>query len=356
MNKKTVLITGGAGFVGSNLAIKFKTKYPKEKIICLDNLKRRGSELNVPRLKEQGIEFIHGDIRNEEDFEGLKNIDIIIECSAEPSVLAGLDGSPKYVLNTNLQGTLNCLEVARKNNAKFIFLSTSRVYPYKYLNNANIIEKKTRFEFSNQQKIQGLSKKGISEEFPLNDVRSIYGSTKLASELFLLEYIEAFKIKGVINRFGCIAGPWQMGKIDQGVMTLWIIRHILKKNLSYLGYGGKGKQVRDFIHIDDVFEIIDKQLKNFSKVNGQTFNIGGGLKTSVSLQELTKICERVTGNKINIESDPETRPADLKIFICDNTKISKLLNWKPKKSIEDIVQETYNWIEENKSLLVNIIG
>ncbi|HEX9804323.1 MAG TPA: NAD-dependent epimerase/dehydratase family protein, partial [Candidatus Dojkabacteria bacterium] len=312
--------------------------------------------LNIPRLKEKGIEFVHGDIRNKEDLE-IPGIDLVIECSAEPSVLAGLDGSVEYVLNTNLFGTLNCLEQARKSKADFVFLSTSRIYPYEPLNDAQINEEETRFAFSDEQKVGGLSSKGVSEEFPLYGPRSIYGSTKLASELFITEYIESFGMKGIINRFGCIAGPWQMGKVDQGVMALWVSRHIFKKNLSYIGFEGKGKQVRDFIHIDDVFDILDVQINNLNeKGNGEIFNIGGGVDVSVSLQELTKICEKVSGNKIEITSDPKDRPADLKIYVSDNSKLLNTYNWKPKKTIRDIVQDTHDWILEHKDLLVNILN
>ena len=111
-----ILITGGAGFIGANLALNLKRDYPDYEIICLDNLKRRGSELNVPRLIARNINFIHGDIRNKSDIENIK-FDLLLECSAEPSVLAGYGGSPSYLLETNLIGTLNCLEEVRKNNA-----------------------------------------------------------------------------------------------------------------------------------------------------------------------------------------------------------------------------------------------
>jgi dTDP-D-glucose 4,6-dehydratase len=121
MDYKTILITGGAGFVGSNLALLFKAKYPKTKLIVLDNLKRRGSELNILRLKDQGIVFVHGDIRNPEDCELNEKIDLLLECSAEPSVLAGFNESPRYVINTNLAGTVNCLELARKHKADIVF-------------------------------------------------------------------------------------------------------------------------------------------------------------------------------------------------------------------------------------------
>ena len=132
-----IIITGGAGFVGSALAIALKTNYPSYQVLCLDNLKRRGSELSLSRLKAAGVDFVHGDIRNKEDFDSLPAVDTVIEASAEPSVLAGLDGTPDYLMNTNLFGTVNCLNYALKHKAQFIFLSTSRVYPIKTLEGLN---------------------------------------------------------------------------------------------------------------------------------------------------------------------------------------------------------------------------
>ena len=140
-----LLITGGAGFVGASLAISLKQNYPQYQIFALDNLKRRGSELSLSRLKAAGIEFLHGDIRNKEDFDALPAVDTVIEASAEPSVLAGLDGTPDYLINTNLFGTVNCLNYALKHRANFIFLSTSRVYPIKTIETLNFEEADTRF-------------------------------------------------------------------------------------------------------------------------------------------------------------------------------------------------------------------
>ncbi|MCG8701842.1 MAG: NAD-dependent epimerase/dehydratase family protein, partial [Bacteroidales bacterium] len=127
--KKTILITGGCGFVGSNLAIQLKIHNPGYHIICFDNLKRRGSELNIERLKNTQIEFIHGDIRNKPDLDQVTHTDVIIDAAAEPSVLAGINSSTDYVVQTNLMGTINTLDLAKKHQADVIFLSTSRVYP-----------------------------------------------------------------------------------------------------------------------------------------------------------------------------------------------------------------------------------
>ncbi len=352
-----ILITGGCGFVGSSLAIGIKNRYSSYQILCLDNLKRRGSELNIERLRVAGISFVHGDIRNVEDFESIgTDVNVIIEASAEPSVMAGMDGTPGYLINTNLNGTINCLYFAVKCKAKFIFLSTSRVYPIENIEGLLFEEKETRFSLSKNQTQPGVSEKGIAEKFSIEGYRSLYGATKLASELMIHEFNQFYKLETVINRCGVLTGPWQMGKVDQGVMVLWVARHFWKRNLSYIGYGGKGKQIRDILHVDDLLELVNYQLHHFDKVNGQVLNVGGGEEISVSLQELTTICEKVTGNKIEIAEVPENRAADIRIYITDNTKVTELTGWKPKLKVEEIVMDIYLWLKANESQLIHILN
>jgi len=353
--RNSILITGGCGFVGSNLAVKFKQKYPELKIICFDNLKRRGSELNLNRLKQNDIEFIHGDIRNIEDLDFNHQLDLIIDCCAEPSVLAGINENPNYLINTNLNGTVNCLNLALKNKAKFVFLSTSRVYPINNIDKIEFEEDETRFSIANNQTLAGITEKGISESFPLDGYRSLYGATKLASELLISEYQNLLGLQTVINRCGVITGPYQMGKVDQGVVVLWMAKHFFNQPLKYFGYGGTGKQVRDILHIEDLFKLIDLQLNNFEKVNGKMYNVGGGNYSSVSLVELTELCAEITGNKINVGSVTETRTADIRIYITDNSKIEDELNWKPANNPKIILAEIFDWIKENESTLKNIL-
>jgi len=355
MKYKNILVTGGAGFVGSNLALKIKLNYPDCEVFVFDNLKRRGSELSIPRFKSAGITFIHGDIRNKEDFEELPEIDLLLECSAEPSVLAGIHSSPTYLINTNLGGTINCLEFARKYNSAFVFISTSRVYPIEPINSLRYLEDETRFSMLEQQQIAGASIEGIAENFPLEGARSLYGSTKLCSEIIIQEYMDGFGLTGIINRCGVITGPWQMGKVDQGVFVLWVARHVFGGDLSYIGYGGQGKQVRDFIHIDDLFAALDLQLCDIEKFNGKIFNIGGGKENSVSLQELTAICQRVTGREIPINSVYENRPADLISFITDSSKFRRMTGWRPLINAEMTVVDIADWILENKQQLKHIL-
>ena len=354
--KKRILITGGCGFVGSNLATSLQKKYTDYKIIALDNLKRRGSELNIRRLKEAGIEFVHGDLRNKEDVEQIEEVDTIIEAAAEPSVLAGINSSLDYLIGSNFNGTLNCLNLAVKYKANFIYLSTSRVYPIKQIESINFIETDSRFEISDEQQIKGISRKGLSEDFPLEGARSFYGASKLCSELMINEYHELYNLKTVINRCGVITGPWQMGKVDQGVVVLWLAKHFWKKNLTYIGYGGEGKQVRDILHINDLFELVDFEIHNLDKVSGDIFNVGGGTEISVSLKEMTEICREISGNQIEIGQDVNNRTADIRIYITDNSKIYNKTGWKPKLTPKDIFSDIFSWMKQNEKDLKDILS
>ncbi len=351
----TIVVTGGAGFVGSTLCIQLKKKYPNYSIIAFDNLKRRGSELNLIDFQKLGISFIHGDIRNNEDIFAIGDFDVLIEASAEPSVTAGLNSDPTYVINNNLYGSINCFNACLKNKAKLIFLSTSRVYPIEKIEKANFTEQEKRFSFDEIQITKGISKKGISEKLSLDGARSFYGTTKLSSEMFIQEYAEFYGLKAAITRFGVIAGPRQMGKTDQGVVTLWMAKHYWNQSLKYIGYGGTGKQVRDILHVDDLVDLIDMQIHQIEKFEGKIYNVGGGLENSASLVEMTAICEKITGNKITIGSEAQTRTADLRMYITDNSLIEKEIGWKPKKSVQKVFEDIYEWIKENEKQLETIL-
>lgn len=354
---RRIVITGGAGFVGSNLAIRIKCEQDSVEVVAFDNLHRRGSELNLERLRSAGVKFIHGDIRNKEDFCELTPADILIECSAEPSVMAGYDGgSPEYLINTNLLGTVNCLEWARKSQTRIIFLSTSRVYPIAALNDAKFHEEETRFSWLDKQVLPGISKRGITEAFPLDGVRSLYGMTKLASEMLLEEYAYAYGVENIINRCGVLAGPWQMGKADQGVITFWIVQHLLDRPLRYIGYGGTGKQVRDFLHIDDLADLIIEQINNFDNFKGETFNVGGGIDYSLSLCELTALCQESCGQSVPIVSEPNTRTADIRIYLSNCNKLYSKCKWRPKLTALQTVEDITYWVRDNSEKLKDIFG
>lgn len=356
MNVRHILITGGAGFAGSSFAALFKEHFGDVRVTALDNLMRRGSELNLAHLRKAGVDFIHGDVRCRDDLSGLPPFDLLIDCSAEPSVYAGASGSPRNVIDTNLNGTVNCLEAARAHGAAVLFLSTSRVYPIGPLRSLTYVETETRFELDVRQSLPGVSAKGIAENFPLEGARSFYGATKLASELFLQEYVYNCGVRGLINRCGLLTGPRQMGRGDQGVIVLWLARHMYQKPLKFTGFGGTGKQVRDLLHIRDLFDLIVKQIGQPDCWDGRVYNAGGGRECSVSLKELTAFCQAITGKNVPVTPQPETAAVDIPVYLTDNTRVEKQFGWSPSAGVEETLRDIAKWIEENKTGLESILA
>ncbi|HEX3241824.1 MAG TPA: NAD-dependent epimerase/dehydratase family protein [Solirubrobacterales bacterium] len=339
-----ILITGGAGFVGSNLAVSLAERHHDWELIALDNLYRRGSELNLPRLEEAGVEFIRGDVREPDDLDRLPEISALIECSAEPSVMSGTDGDTAYLVHTNLTGAYHCLELARRDGAFVVFLSTSRVYPVEPQLDLDRVEASTRFELTDEQRVPGVSSAGISEQFPMIGHRTLYGATKLAAELLIEEYRAGQGVPAVIDRCGVIAGPWQMGKVDQGVFTHWVLAHHFRRPLSYIGFGGLGKQVRDLLHIEDLVDLVERQLLDRERWDGRTVNVGGGRECSLSLVETTEFCRELTGNEVPIEPVAETREGDVPIYLSDCGKLFKLDDWRPRRSAEQVLADIHQWV------------
>lgn len=356
MHIQRLLVTGGAGFVGSTLAFHFKRAGVAKHVVALDNLMRRGSELNLSMLRDSGVEFVHGDVRCADDLARVDACDLLIDCAAEPSVHAGGDGNIRRLIDLNLNGTVNCLEWARRHGAAILFLSTSRVYPIQGLANLAYDESETRLALRDDQVMTGASGCGISEDFPLEGSRSFYGATKLASELLLKEYVYNCGVKALINRCGLLAGPRQMGREDQGVVTLWVARHLFSRSLKYIGYGGTGKQVRDILHVDDLFDLLVLQLADIGKWSGDVYNVGGGIKGAVSLMELTAICQEVTGRHIPLEAVPLTSPVDIPVYISDNRKVSGRYGWSPVRSPRDTAESISDWINHNREQLAPILA
>jgi CDP-paratose 2-epimerase len=345
------LVTGGAGFVGASVCLALAERNPDWELLAFDNLKRRGSELNLPRLRDAGVTFIHGDVREPGDLMAVPRIDALVECSAEPSVLAGYGVAADYVVRTNLLGAYHCLELARRDNALFLFLSTSRVYPVAALNGLLLTEADTRFELAPEQRLPGVSAAGISEAFPLDGARTLYGTTKLSGELLGTEYADAFGLRTIINRCGVIAGPWQMGKVDQGVFTHWVLSHHFRRPLQYIGYGGKGKQVRDLLSVTDLVELIDDQLQRPEAWTGFNGNIGGGRGCSLSLLEATELCRELTGNDVPIEGTEQARPGDVPLYISDCSRLFERTDWRPSRTPRGILAEIQMWIEDHEPAL-----
>lgn len=356
MSLRRVLITGGAGFVGGNLAVGLAARHPDWELIALDNLHRRGSELNLPRLEAAGVSFIRGDVRESSDLMDLETIDALIECSAEPSAVIEADGETAYSVHTNLVGAYNCLELARRDGAQLVFLSTSRVYPFAALNRVDYSEQATRFELCGEQRLAGVSAAGISEAFTLEGPRTLYGATKLAAEILIAEYRSRFGLSAVIDRCGVIAGPWQMGRVDQGVFAFWVLHHHFALPLRYIGYGGTGKQVRDLLHVDDLIELIEEQVLDPDRWDGVTANVGGGRERGLSLLEATEICRALTGNQVPIEPAPEERYGDVPIYLSDCRLLFERTDWRPSRTSEAVLGEIHQWVEANSAAVAGALG
>jgi CDP-paratose 2-epimerase len=351
-----ILITGGAGFVGSSLALTLKRDVRDVAVCAFDNLRRRGSELALGRLRDGGIEFVHGDVRCPADFSSVGAFDVLIECSAEPSVQAGYGGSPAYVLQTNLEGTIHCLEAARQHRADVIFLSTSRVYPIARLRALPLNRHGDRFDVPKASSGTGWSFNGITTDFPMSGHRSMYGATKLAAELLIEEYRAMYGLRTIINRCGVISGPWQMGKVDQGFVVLWAARHLFGGPLSYTGFGGEGLQVRDVLHVADLCDLVLTQINDISRYDGALFNVGGGRERSVSLVELTRMCHERTGRIVPLAGHPETNDADVPYYVTDNFQITAAAGWEPRRGLGALLDDIFTWLRDNRGMLEPILG
>jgi len=338
-----ILVTGGCGFVGSNLCLGLKKD--GHEVFSLDNLSRKSSKINFSELKKFEIKNYKIDISQFNKIKKLNKFDLIIDCCAEASVEVSKKDLDR-VMNTNLIGTYNILKKVKNDNSKLIFISSSRV------NSISEINKITRFK-NNKKKFY--CKKKIDEKFETLRPKSIYGFTKHASEMMIEEFSYAFNIKYLINRCGVISGPMQFGKQDQGFVSLWIWHHMLKKKLRYIGYGGYGNQVRDVLHISDLLELIKIQIKQFDKIYNDTFCVGGSNQSFTSLKNLTKICEKITTNKIFFKKVTKTSIYDIPFFITDNSKVIRYYKWRPKRNIMDIVRDTYEWLQINQKKLKKLI-
>jgi CDP-paratose 2-epimerase len=347
-----VLVTGICGFVGRHVATDLKQSFAGVEVVGLDNLIRRGSEINVAPLKALGCTVVHGDVRAAEDIAELPRCDWVIDCAANPSVLAGVSGGTSQLVSHNLVGTLNLLEKCRRDSAGFFILSTSRVYSIDAVNEIPLVERGSRFVVDETRAAPaGSSEHGISETFSTDAPVSLYGGTKLASEIMALEYAAAFGFPVWINRCGVIAGPGQFGRIDQGIFSYWIYQWILGRPLNYIGYGGKGLQVRDFVSPRDLTRLIDKQLRNPTRNVPRIVNVGGGADHSSSLLELSEFCQRALGAGPSVQSVAETRRYDLPYFVTDARLADQLWGWRPEESAEETLESIARWAQDHRAVV-----
>jgi CDP-paratose 2-epimerase len=342
-----VLVTGGAGFVGSTIAIAWKREHGSDQVISLDSLSRSGSELSVERLNRGGVEFIQADARELNELDGIGRLDLVIDCAADPSVRRGYGGGIGALVQDHLQSVTACLERCQHDDAMLVFLSTSRVHPIATLRSLPLEEKGDRLVLAQGASGPGWSERGITEDFPLTGHRSPYGASKLCSELLIEEYAQIHGLRAVVNRCGVIAGPWQMGKVDQGFIALWAARHLWGERISYMGFGGQGHQVRDILHVDDLYELIKKEVAD-ATAGYQLHAVGGGADRSTSLRELTAACQARAGRAIEIDSEPDTHPADVPYHVTDAGAVRSKTGWVPNRTLDVLLDDVFEWLRSER--------
>jgi CDP-paratose 2-epimerase len=344
-----ILITGICGFVGSTLARGFREGWPDWEIVGVENYVRAGSEQNRLALRGLGVKIFHGDIRHAADLETLPKCDWILDAAANPSVLAGVDGktSSRQLVDHNLGGTINLLELAKTWNAGFLMLSTSRVYSVRALAAIPVAPKGNRFDPAPAAlNLPGFSGKGVAELFSTEPPLSLYGTTKRASELLALEYADLFKLPIFVNRCGVLAGAGQFGKIDQGIFSFWIHSYKRQRPLKYIGFDGSGRQVRDCLHARDLLPLLAKQMTAPRADVPRVLNVSGGRQQSASLKQLSDWCAARFG-ETPVASDKTTRPFDVPWLVLDASLAEKTWDWRPQTSLEAIWAEIAEHAEQN---------
>ena len=354
-----ILISGVCGFAGSTIARGLLDNVSSREIIGLDNLSRAGSQLNVEPLRQRGVTVRHADLRCASDLEPIGSVDWIIDAAANPSVLAGLNGttSSRQLLEHNLYGTVNLLELAKKYRAGFTLLSTSRVYSVKSLSEIPVLAAEAAFAPDLDVPLpQGVSSHGIAEIFSIAAPVSLYGATKLASEFLALEYGEAFEFPVWVNRCGVFAGAGQFGHAEQGIFSFWINSYLRRKPLSYIGFDGAGHQCRDCFHPRDLLPLLEKQFAITGSDRPRTVNLGGGAGNAMSLAQLSQWCVARFGAH-EVASDPAPRPFDVPWLVMDSRLAEKTWSWRPAANLEAILDEIAqhaqahpDWLEISSAL------
>jgi len=343
--------------VGSELAVRLAGK--NHRVAVMDNLVRRGSEANLERLAKHGVTFVHGDVRNPEDFENLPSgIEFVCDTSAQPSVVSGYS-NPVFDITNNALGVIRVLEFARQRRCPLIFFSTNRVYVVDRLLELPRRESETRLEWDPDawDRLPAGSRPpgfhplhGVSEQFAVDGgQRTVYGLSKLWADAACQEYARAFDLPVVINRFGVIAGTGQFAKLDQGWVVWWAIAHYFRQPLKYIGWNGK--QVRDILFLEDVVELVELEIGRIAEFRGDIFNLGGGRGNSLSLREGTALLERKLGHGTTISTEDQLRKGDLPVYYTDNRKAERQLGWKPRVSLDEGVDRILAWIRQNEDRL-----
>lgn len=340
MQEKTILITGGCGFIGSNASNYYSKK--GYKVVVYDNLSRVGSKENLKWLKQdKNIVFVRGDIRDSKKLEltfRKYKPNLVLHLAAQVTMVTSVK-KPREDFEINALGTFNVLEALRKEapEAALLYTSTNKVYGE--MTDLETIEKEKRYEYKNF--------KGISENRGL-DFHGPYGCSKGTGDQYTLDWARIYGLKTVVFRQSGIYGPHQFGIEEQGWLAWFINSLLFDRPVTIYG---DGKQVRDVLYIDDVLEAYDAALTNINTTRGKAYNIGGGLEYSLSIWELFEIIEKLDNNKFKY-SFGDWRPGDQKAYISEISKAKSDFNWSPKVSPQEGVEKLYNWIRENKQSVI----
>lgn len=354
-----ILITGVCGYVGSRVAQRLRESLPDVAIYGVDNLSRPGAETSLEHLLRLSVDVTWGDIRLASDVATLPDADWVIDCAANPSVTAGLEGrgmSSRQLLEHNLLGSVNILEYCRERSAGLVLISSSRVYSIPALCSLPLQETSTRFVPDLSVEIPGFSEQGISEDFTTAAPVSLYGASKLASEQLALEYHVAFGMPVWINRCGVIGGPGQFGKIDQGILAFWVYSFLLGRPLRYIGFGGSGKQVRDFVLAEDVASLIVQQITKPLQQSPKILNVGGGNPNAFSLLELSEICRTYFGSDLGVVACREERPYDIPYYVTDTRQVQQAWNWRPSLTGRALVEHVCAWALDHRDFITHIMS
>jgi CDP-paratose 2-epimerase len=336
------LITGGCGFIGSNLSAEVLKR--KEKLCVLDNLSRIGSSDNLKWLKCQGdLKFINSDIRVNSKVDAVVrdfNPDVIFHLAGQVAMTKSIE-DPRHDFEVNTIGTLNVLEAVRKHHPATIIIYSSTNKVYGDLENVRYVETKTRYLAPDYPA-------GFSEMTPL-DFRSPYGCSKGAADQYVLDYYRIFGLKTVVFRHSSIYGERQFSTYDQGWIG-WFCQKAIeaKKCLQKKPFtiSGNGKQVRDILYMSDIVKLYFNTIKNINRAKGKVFNIGGGMKNSLSLLELFNILEKELDVKLSYKKLSQ-RESDQKVFVADIDKAKKIINWQPEINSLLGIRKMIEWVKGN---------
>jgi len=337
-----IVITGGAGFIGSNAAAYYFSK--NADVVVFDNLSRKNTDKNLAWLKSLGgrFTFIKGDLRKTTEVGKLmgflKNADAVLHLAAQVAVTTSVL-NPREDFEINALGTFNLLEAMRASSsrAKLIYASTNKVYGG--MEEVSVVEKDGRYAYENLPH-------GVGEAYPL-DFHSPYGCSKGTADQYVHDYGRIYGLDTVVFRQSCIYGPRQFGVEDQGWVAWFIIATVLRKKLTIYG---DGKQVRDLLYVDDLIAAYDKAIAAGEKTRGGIFNIGGGPKNTLSVwHEFGPLLEKLFKRNIRISRE-DWRPGDQKIFVADVRKAKAVFGWAPTTTVTDGITKLYKWVNDNASL------